>query len=102
MADAVTPHETMILVIQRRALTRRKIKVAGNLEDEIAEEENSRAEPERGLAQPDFAVHLQCRESNVDAIEVGDDVEREEEREQALPDFGKRRPRVYLDVTLGS
>jgi len=42
---------------------------------------------------------LQGRESDVDAIEIGDYIEREEKREQALPDFGKRRSRIDCDFT---
>ena len=57
--------------------------VARDLEDGVAQEEDPGAESVRGVAQADVRVHLQRREPDVYAIQVGDDVQQEHERDQA-------------------
>src|SRR5216684_1146441 len=64
--------------------------IAGYLEYEIADEEDAGAEAEGGGAQPELAVHLERGETDVDAVEVGDDVEYEEEGNQLPSHAGVR------------
>jgi hypothetical protein len=64
--------------------------VAGHLEQEIAEKENPGAGTEHLAGQPKRRIHLQRREADVDAIEVGDEVHRREERNQPAADARHR------------
>ncbi len=59
--------------------------VARHLEDGVAPEEEARAECVRRIAQADVAVHLERREPDVHAIEVGDRVAQEDVRQQSQP-----------------
>ena len=57
--------------------------VARHLEEEIAGEEHSGAESVNGVGEGELLAHLERGESDVDAIEIRDDVEQEEERDQS-------------------
>lgn len=48
--------------------------VAGDLEQEIADEEYPRAQPVHRLAELEFLQHLQLGEAHVDAVQVGHDI----------------------------
>ena len=61
--------------------------VAGDFEDEIAEEEHSGAESVDALAEVEVGEHLQLGEANVDAVDVGDDVAAKEDGKDAEGDF---------------
>jgi len=64
--------------------------VARNLEQEVAEEEDAGAGAEHLAGEPEGGVHLQRREADVHAIQVGDEVHRREERDQAAADARHR------------
>ncbi len=57
--------------------------VARHLEEEVADEEDARAESVDGVREAQVLPHLERREADVDAIEVGDHVEDEHEGDQA-------------------
>src|ERR1043165_2648271 len=54
--------------------------VARNFEQEVADEKHARRESERLAAERQLRVHLQSRVADVRAIDVRDDVENEDER----------------------
>ena len=56
--------------------------VARHFEEEVADEEHARADPVGGVRQAEVGLHLQPREPDVDAIQVGEDVAQEQERQQ--------------------
>ena len=60
---------------------------AGNLEQAVSEEENTGAESEDFIREAEIARHLQARKTDVDTIDVGGDVEQEDERQQSPGDF---------------
>ncbi len=47
--------------------------------------------PKTVSLKPRSALHLQRREADVDAVDPGDDVEQQQERQQAPADFRERR-----------
>ena len=55
---------------------------ARNLEQEIADEEDARAEPEHGVREAEVAGHLQGGVADVHAVHVVEDVEEEQKRRQ--------------------
>ena len=61
-------------------------RLLGNLEQEIAEEENAGAKPVHRLAEPEVGQHAQLRKPDVDAIQPRDDVEQDQERHDAERD----------------
>ncbi|HEV3219423.1 MAG TPA: hypothetical protein VGZ48_06600, partial [Candidatus Acidoferrales bacterium] len=63
--------------------------IAGNFKEEITDEENARTSRERRIAHGKFLEHLQFRKTNVDPIEISQNVAEEEEWKQ---------PNVYLVV----
>ena len=65
--------------------------VARHLEQRVADEEDAGAEAVDGGAEAEVGVHLQRREADVDAVEPGDDVEQQQERQEPPPDLGQRR-----------
>ena len=68
--------------------------VCGNLKQKIAEEENSRAEAVDRVAETELRLHLQGGEADVDAVEIGDNVEEKEKRKQAPAKFFEERRRI--------
>jgi hypothetical protein len=60
--------------------------VAGDLEQAVAEEEESRAKPVLSGAQAQIALQLGGREADIHAIDVGDDVADEGEGDETPPD----------------
>src|SRR5205823_535694 len=60
---------------------------AGNLQEAISEKEDARAEAEYLVRESELARHLQSREADVDAIEVGSYVEQEKEWKQTAGDL---------------
>ena len=79
----MTPQEIMILRDPHARAEFFQEDVAGDLEEEIADEEDAGAGGESGVAQREILEHLQLGEADIDAIEIGEDVAEEEEREQA-------------------
>jgi hypothetical protein len=65
--------------------------VARHFEQRVADEEHARTEAIDRAAEAQVGIHLQRRETDVDAVEPRDDVEQQQERQQAPPDFGERR-----------
>ena len=61
--------------------------VARHLEQEIAEEENACAETVGGFAEAEVRRHLELREADIDAVEIGDDVTQHQKRHEAPGDF---------------
>src|SRR5215469_11381160 len=59
-----------------------KYQIARNLKEEIANEEDARGSADHALAQSQLSAHLQDREAHVDAVEIGDDIEEEQERHE--------------------
>ena len=57
--------------------------VARHFEDEVADEEDARAEPVDRVAELQVVRHLQLGESDVDAVQERDDVAQEQEGDQA-------------------
>ena len=56
--------------------------VGGNLKDEIREEEDAGAEPERGLRQAEVLAHGERGEAHVHPVQVGDEVAQHQERHE--------------------
>ena len=79
-AAETRPHVIMIRAIQIFAPMRCMMTLLGKFEDEVADEEQARAESEDGLAKVEIDVHLQLGEADVDAIEIRDDVADHQER----------------------
>src|SRR4029077_1292720 len=69
--DAPTDHQEGDPSAGGDALQRQ---VCGNLKQEIAEEENSRAKAVDRVAEPELRLHLQGGKADVDAVEIGDHV----------------------------
>src|SRR5207244_4204375 len=71
--------------------------IARDLEEEVADEEDAGAEPVDGVAEPESLAHLERREADVDAVEVGDHIEQEHERDEPaahLAEDGRGKRRV--------
>src|SRR5574337_460593 len=68
--DAGDPHPRAVLVEHH---------VARHFEEEVADEEDARGEAEGFAAERQVRIHLQRRIADVGAIQVGDDVEQEDE-----------------------
>lgn len=66
-------------------------KIAWHLEQEVAKKEDTGDEPELLAGDDKFAIHGQCRKSDVDAVEEGNDVENEEKRQQPDPELSNGR-----------
>jgi hypothetical protein len=66
--------------------------VARNLEDAVAEEEQSGADPVRGVAQMQVALQRVRGEPDVDAVDVGDDVADEGEGDEPPRDARDDEP----------
>ena len=60
--------------------------IAGHLEDEVAKEENARAQAVNCLAELQVVEHLQLGKADVDAVQIGRDVANEQQRQQAPGD----------------
>ena len=64
---------------------------AGNFQDEIAEEEDAETQPEHLLGKLQVAGHAQLGEADIGAIEVGDNVDCEHQRQHAPGDLASER-----------
>ena len=64
--------------------------VAGHLEQRVRHEEDAGAQTVDGGAEAQIAVHVERGEADVHAVEVGDDVKEEQERNQAPSHPGHR------------
>src|SRR5262249_54305171 len=78
-----------------RAQTRQR-EVARDLEHHVAQEKDSGAETIGRRGEMQDAVHLQRREAHVDAIEVGEDVQEKQKRNQAAADSSNRRLQIRI------
>ena len=65
-----------------------KQEIRRHLEDEVRDKEDAGAEAERGLRQAKVLVHRQRGKADIDAVEIGDEVTDDEERDEAFGDFG--------------
>src|SRR5580698_7389537 len=61
--------------------------VGGDFEQEISDEEQSRAQSESGFAQTERLVHVQLGEADIDAIEIGYEIAQDQERNQPRHDL---------------
>jgi hypothetical protein len=61
--------------------------VGGHLEDEICDEEDARAEAERGLRQAKVLVHRERGKAHIHPVQIGDEVADDQERHQSLGDL---------------
>ena len=66
-------------------------KVAWDLEQKVTPEKDSSCEAELLAADGQLAIHRQRRKSYVDAVDDGDHIEHEEERQQLDLEFPDRR-----------
>ena len=80
-----TPQPIRMRAIQRRAPTRSRIRLLGNLEQAVGEEEQPGRRTRTRRAQVQVALELGRREPDVDPVDVGDDVAQERERDQPAP-----------------
>ena len=64
--------------------------IARNLQQGIAEKENARAEAVGRLGQPDVALHAELGETDVVAVQVGNEVEQDNQRHDAAADLAER------------
>src|SRR5260370_15980917 len=62
----------------------------GHFEDEVAKEEDARTKAEHLRRQADIFVHGQCRESYIDPIEKGYEIEQHQERNESPRDLANR------------
>ena len=78
--------------------------VARHLEEQVADEEQPRGQPEHRLGQPEVLAHRELGEADVGAVEVVDEVEEPQEGHQPPRDLAQRAPpdRVGLGVGHGS
>ena len=90
------PHVIMIRPIHRRGPTFKE-EVAGNLENEIADEENTGGQSVNRVTEAELLLHLELCETHIHSIQKAEDVTDEQERHQAPGDFGVRR-RLGLGV----
>ncbi len=91
VADATQPQTSMVTAMALRALHRSINTAPGMPSSSIAGEENSRAETEDGVGKMQLRGHLQTREADVDAVDIGDDVEQEKKRHQPPRNAAKVR-----------
>jgi hypothetical protein len=61
----------------------------GHLEQEIAEEEDAGAEAEHGRREAEILVHGQRRETDVHAVDEGNEVQEHDERDDAQRDLAQ-------------
>ena len=65
--------------------------VAGHLKKEIAEEKYSSAKAIDRIAEVELGFHLQGGKTDIDTIEISNDVEKEKERKETQAEFGQER-----------
>ena len=72
--------------------------VAGQLEQQVADEEQGRAQPERGFADAEVAHHLQLGVADVLPVDIGNQVHDAEHGHQVADDLADngRSPRVFV------
>src|SRR6185312_12517736 len=76
----------------------RKDQIAGQLEEKISGKKYSRAKAVNFLAQPQLLQHFQLGKTDVDTVQISDDVKDKKKRDQAQSDFGDyRRSGVLLN-----
>ena len=63
--------------------------IARHLEQHIAEKEDAGPKAVDGLAECKLVLHLQLGEADIDAIEIGGEVAKEEKRDQAPSDLAE-------------
>ena len=63
---------------------------AGNLQEQITDEEHANAEAEHVLRKPQCLAHAQLGKSHVRTVEVGDDVEQDDQRQDAPGDLAAK------------
>jgi hypothetical protein len=61
--------------------------VTGNLEQEVAEEEDAGAKAVHGVAKGQCLLHLQLRVADIDAVEEGDHVGDQQQRNEPPADL---------------
>jgi hypothetical protein len=76
----------MIRAIHLRA-PNRSSRSGGHLEDKICDEEDARAEAERGLRQAKVLVHRERGKAHIHPVQIGDEVADDQERHQSLGDL---------------
>ncbi len=77
-----TPQTTMITAIHLSRAKASQREIARHLEKEISSEENSGTQAIDFVAESQLSFHLEGGKSDIDAIQVGDDVEKKQERQQ--------------------
>ena len=85
------PQEIMIRLSHLRALRRLDKEGAGDLENQVAEEEYAHAESECPLGEAErreVGLHRELGEADVDAVNVGDHIADEQDREEPDIRFG--------------
>jgi hypothetical protein len=73
--------------------------IGGNLEQEVANEEQSRAQPKSGFTQTKCLVHVQLGEADIDAIEIGYEIAQDQERNEPRHHLADD---TFLDVSHGA
>ena len=63
--------------------------VAGHLEQEVADEEQPGAQREHGVAQVQVGLHLQLREADVHAVDIGKHIGNQKQRQDVPVNLGK-------------
>ncbi len=76
------PHTTMITAIHLARAKAGQREIAGHLEKEVSGEEDSRAQTVDFVAESQLPFHLQGGKSDVDSIQVGDDVKNKQKGQQ--------------------
>ncbi len=80
----------------------RQQQVAGHLEQHVADEEDAGAHPVGGIRQRQVLLHLQLREADVDAVQVGEQVAEQQERQQPQVDLRIERGRAGVETDAGN
>jgi hypothetical protein len=62
-----------------------KQEIAGDLKQEITEKEDPNEQSKLLARNRQILIHCQCREADVDAVKISDDVEKKEERNDPDP-----------------
>ncbi len=82
MATDTRPQVSMMRAIQTRAPTRARMRLLGTSSSVYEHEEDAGPEAVDGGAEAEVAVHVERREADVHAVEIGHDVEQEQERDE--------------------
>src|SRR3984893_16784556 len=92
VSTATATHVVKMRAIQMRAPSSELVQqqIAGDLEEEITDEENTRKKSELLAGDTQLFVHRQSGKPNVDPVNISNDVEKKDKGKNPGPDFLNR------------